>query len=593
MESFVRWAVAVAAILLLNTLRGWLLPGPEPPMPVSRYGYPLPEVMVPLAHFGTRIALAPDDAHLVYVGVGEGGPQLFVRPRDQLHATPLPGTEGAESPFFSLDGTRVGYITLNPSALKVVSLGGGPPITVVDSGIGRIGASWGPDGYLYAVGRGGIVRVPASGGVLEPVTVLDTAKGETNHRWPEALPNGKGVLFTVQRAGDASDIAVGELATGAHRVLVRGIYARYAVSGHLMYVTADGTLMVAPFDQDALERTGEATAIVEGLSVQVVGAVDLAVSSTGTLMYVAGAGRGGSDELVWVTRDGTAEEIDPSWTGDFRSLALSPEGKRLAVVISQNSELNVWIKQLDGGPLPKLTSEVSGFGQPGWTPDGRAVTFVSDRGGSQDVYKRRADGSASAELLLHDERPVGTSFYSADGAWLVYVLSGVGSSDIYTIRPGVDSVGTPLVATGAYERAPALSPDGRWLAYVSDESGRREVYVVPFPSVDAKWPVSSNGGAEPVWAHSGRELFYKNGNNELISVEVVPGTTFAIGEQRALFSTNGYKVTPERRRGRRLYDVTADDERFVMIRLSGSGEAGELIVVENFFEELKAKVGRE
>ncbi len=583
---------ALAAVAIVVAV--WALSRPEPPMPVSRYGYPLPEVKAPLTHFGTHIALAPDDTRLVYVGVGEVGPQLFVRARNQLHATPLPGTEGAESPFFSPDGARVGYWTAGTNnAIHVVSLGGGPPITVADSGIGRVGASWGPHGFLYAdgPGPGGLVRVPASGGVLEPVTVLDTALGETNHAWPDALPNGKGVLFTVGHEADASAIAVGDLATGEHRVLVRGVHARYAVSGHLVYVTPEGTLMVAPFDQNALVLTGEAVSLVEGLSVRTAGAADLAVSSTGTLMYVGGSATGGPGELVWVTRDGTAAEINPGWTGDFRTLALSPEGTRLAVSIFQRNEEHVWIKHLDQGPLPRLTSEGSRNDRPGWTPDGRAVTFISTRGGSFDLYRKRADGSAFAELLLRDERPIGEGFYSDDGARLVYVLFGRGRArDLYTIRPGVDSVGTPLVTTGANEQAPALSPNGRWLAYVSDESGRYEVYVVPFPSADAKWPISSARGTEPVWAHSGRELFYKNGSNELISVEVVPGTTFAVGEQRVLFSTNGYRGSSLHR----TYDVTADDEQFVMIRLGGPGNAGgELIVVENFFEELKAKVGRE
>jgi serine/threonine-protein kinase len=577
---------ALAAIAIVVAV--WALSRPEPLNPVVRYGYPLPEVMVPLTHFGSHIALAPDDTRLVYVGVGEGGPQLFVRDRSQLHATPLPGTEGAESPFFSPDGGRVGFWTSAPSTLNVISLGGGPPTPVADSGIGRIGASWGSDGFLYTDGRGGIARVPASGGVLELVTVQDTTQGETEHWWPDVLPNGKGVLFTVQYGGTmVSDIAVGELETGAHRVLVRGVYARYTASGHLLYVTADGTLMIQPFDQDVLRLTGEAVAIVEGLSVGLVGAVDLAVSSTGTLMYVTATGV--SNEMVWVTRDGTAEEIDPGWTGNFRSLALSPDGTQLAVSIFQNNEQHIWVKQLDRGPLPMLTSEGTSNDRPAWTPDGRAVTFSSNRDGASDLHKRRADGSAFAELLLRDERLIGRSIYSEDGAWLVYVLFGRGiSTDIHAIRPGVDSVGTPLLAAaGVNEQAPALSPNGRWLAYVSDESGRFEVYVVPFPNADAKWPVSSNGGTDPVWSHSGRELFYKDGNNELITAEVVPGTTFAVGEQRALFSTMAYRAATTQGN----YGVTADAQRFVMIRVSGSGDAGELIVVENFFEELKAKVG--
>ncbi len=145
----------------------------------------------------------------------------------------------------------------------------------------------------------------------------------------------------------------------------------------------------------------------------------------------------------------------------------------------------------------------------------------------------------------------------------------------------------PLVATEFLETAPRVSPDGRWLAYVSNESGPREVYVRPFPNTnDGKWLVSTDGGREPVWAHSGRELFYQEGQT-LMSVEVLPGATFVTGERRMLFSTLGFRTNPNYQR----YDVTPDDQRFVMIRTRGSQEAVELIVVENLFEELKAKVG--
>ncbi len=176
--------------------------------------------------------------------------------------------------------------------------------------------------------------------------------------------------------------------------------------------------------------------------------------------------------------------------------------------------------------------------------------------------------------------------YSPDGEWLVYRVNAE-SPDLYALRIGVDSVPVPLVATEFLETAPRVSPDGRWLAYVSNESGQREVYVRPFPNTnDGKWQVSTDGGSEPVWAHSGRELFYRGGQS-LISVEVLPGATFVTGERRVLFSTQGFRGS----RNHQRYDVTPDDQRFVMIRNPGSQEAVELIVVENFFEELKAKVG--
>jgi len=594
-----RVAIATTALAVLMTVTsvwGWLRPQPEVPKPVSRYSVALPEgqaLSTDDALIRSRIAVSPDGSplRLVYVGEGEQGSRMWVRDLDQLHATPLPGTDNANAPFFSPDGSRVGFSAQD--GWRVVSLGGGPPITIADSGVGRWGGSWGSDGYLYFDGNlpgNGLVRVAEGGGAPEAVTMIDTTQGEQEHFWPEALPGGRGVVFTVLRGGLVTltewDIAVADLATGTHTVLLRGVRARYAASGHLLYVTAEGTLMVVPFDETTLALTGDAVALVEGLRVGFAGNMDVAVSATGTLFYTTGGvGGGGLAEVVWVTRDGTAEEIDPRWTGNFGSLRLSPDGTQLAVSIFANDEQQIWIKQLDQGPLPKLTFTGTANFEPAWTPDGRSVAYSSNLDNS-DLYLRRADGTGQAELLLDEEQSIRMLTYSPDGEWLVYRVNAE-SRDLYALRIGVDSVPVALVATEFLETAPRVSPDGRWLAYVSNESGQREVFVRPFPNTnDGKWQVSTDGGSEPVWAHSGRELFYRGGQN-LISVEVLPGATFVTGERRVLFSTQGFRVSPNHQR----YDVTPDDQRFVMIRNLGGLEGGELIVVENFFEELKAKVG--
>ena len=482
----------------------------------------------------------------------------------------------------SPDGTRVAFFTL-PSGLKVVSLAGGPPVTLADSGIQPFGGSWGPDDFLYVVGQNGLVRLRSTGGVTEPVTMRDSAQGEDLHLWPEVLPNGKGVLFTIARGGgDVTpyDVAVVDLATGAHRVVAKGVSPRYAASGHLVYATADQTLMAAPFDQDALQVTGDAVALIEGVRPGFIGGSHFAISATGTLMYITGTE---PDEMVWVARDGTAEEVDPGWTADFSSLALSPDGTQLAVSIREsNGELQQWIKQLDRGPLSKLTFEGTANFAPAWMPDGRAVAFVSNRGGSANsVYVKRADGSAVAELLLGEDRPILEAVWSLDGEWLVYAVGGGPSTDIYAIRPGRDSVPVPLVAEeGINESRARLSPDGQWLAYVSDETGQDEVYVRPFPNVDVKRQVSTNGGVEPRWAHSGRALFYRNSTNEMVEAEVTSGSTFQVGERRVLFSWGS--LDNDR------WDVTPDDQRFLFVRPRLTGG---VIVVENWFEELKERVG--
>ncbi len=592
----------LAAVLGLLALWGWLRPRPEPALQVSRFSVAMPDDQALMPFFLSRLAISPDGSRLVYRGPsrdGAGQQQLWLRSLSQLEATPLPGTEGAGEPFFSPDGSRVAYILARrggASRVEVVSLGGGPPLTVADSGVEIFGGSWGPDGLIYLSGPNGLATVPATGGVPTAFTTIDTSQNESGHIRPEVLPNGKGVLFVVVGRGglggdlEEADVAVADRATGQHRILTRGILARYATSGHLVYVTANGTLMAAPFDQDRMELTGDAVSLVEGLSTRFVGSVDLALSSTGTLVYTTGVTAQSPDELVWVTRDGVATEVEPGWTGRFTTLALSPDDTRLAVSIQSEAETQLWVKQLDRGPLSKLTFEGSLNLRPAWRPDGQEVYFQSNRDeGDQQFYAKRADGSAVAELLLDRDQGLQEIETSRDGRWIVFRESAPGTGDwgdLYAMRPGEDSAPTPLLTTEFPEFHPALSPDGRWLAYGSNESGQREVYVRPFPNAgDAKWQISTGGGEQPLWAHSGRELFYRS-PTAMNSVEVLPGPTFATGAQRTLFPTTAYRGLGARNRS---YDVTSDDQRFIMVRLRGAEQgAGELIVVQNWFEELKA-----
>ena len=591
-----RFALPFAVLAAVMTvLFVWAVSRPQPPKPVSRYSIALPQGEALAQTSWARVAISPDGERLVYSGMTSQGPRLLVRARDQLHATPLPGTEDAVNPFFSPDGNRVGFFTtVSPREIKMVSLAGGTPVTVVDSLVGLPGATWGTDGYIYfdAAGIGPLLRVPVSGGVPVPVATLDTAQGEQQHNWPDVLPNGRGVIFTINRVGPGiaanTDIAVLDLSTGKHTILVRGAYARYAASGHLVYTTDDGTLMVVPFDQDKFALTGEAIGLVEGLAVGSAGAVDLAVSATGTLVYATGAVLNDPEELVWVTRDGTAEEIDPGWVGGFSSVALSPDESSLAVTVDGPNTNQIWIKQLPSGPFTRLSLEGSINNRPRWTSDGRAVTFLSNRSDlgirASDVYVRRADGSALAERLVDEETPLSEALLSPDGAWLV-ARTRPPNQDIVAYPLKGDGVPIPLVTTNAQEFAPSLSPDGRWLAYTSTESGGPEVYVAPFPNTgEARWAVSTGGGDFPVWARHGRQLFYRSADDELIAVEVILDPTFAMGERRVLFSMRPYRDELGH------YDVTEDD-RFVMIRRRSAQIASELIVVENFFEELKAKVG--
>jgi serine/threonine-protein kinase len=583
-------AFPIAVIATLLAFWGWLRSPPESPKPVTRISIRMPEGEEVVRGQGTDIALSPDGSRLVYVGPGETGRRLWLRRLDQLHATPLPGSEGAFGPFFSPDGEAVGFHDGQPGPLKIVSVAGLPPATRVAL-VPRNSGDWGPDDMLYfGALSGGISRVRAAGGEPEVVTTPDTAHGGLWHDRVDVLPNGKGALFTIWRGSvEDADVAAVEFRTGEVRVLVRGLDPQYARSGHLVYVRSDSVLSAAPFDQDNLLVTGPTTPLIEGVRCKSGGAAQFALSETGTLVY----GTGGRQlrQAVLVDREGVEREVDPDWADRSYDPVLSPDGTRLAVAVDGPDGRHIWIKTLDRGPLSRLTFEGDFNVGPTWTPDGLSVTFSSERAGQEtsDIWIKRADGVGSAEVLLDIAASWVAGVWSPDRSWFVYSLTtAVGQRDIFAWRAGPDSLIVPVAAAaGVEEHSPALSPDGQWLAYVSNETGRWEVWVRPFPDVEAgRWQVSARGGTEPVWAHSGGELFYKSGHQELVVAEVVSEPAFRVEMERPLFSVADYYS----RETRQQYAVGFNDQRFVMLRKVET-EDFEWVLVLNFFEELKQRVG--
>ena len=581
---------ATLAALLIVALWGWLRP--SQPKQVTRFIVEFDSTEALNGAVG-RIAISPDGSNLVYTGDSQN--ELFLRPLNELHAVRLPGTAAAVAPFFSPDGQQIGFTTPT-TLLKVVSLKGGPPITIMDT-VGRSGGTWASDGFIYIPNRDGdaIVRLrPTPGSSLEPVTFLDTASGENGHRLPDALPNGKGVLFTVYygakgRSGTA--VAVQDLATRKHTILVSGLQGRYSPSGHLLYVTENGTLMAVRFDQNKLKTIGEPSAVSEGLRSGIVGAVDLAISRTGTLAFALG-GIGGNAELLWVSRDGKVQPVDSTWHDEFSFPSISHDGSRLAIGIGRFPTQDIWIKKLDHGPSLKLTFEGMLTAYATWTPDDHSVTYNStapDIGLEGSLWTKRADGSAQAVLQLRQkDKNLSEPLWSPDGKWLVFRKSFRAPilGDIFAIRPGVDSSPISLAATKFSQVSPDLSPDGRFLVYSSNETGRYEIYVVPFPNAgSAKWPISTGGGSEPRWSHHGAEIFYRDSSGNMVSVPVKTAPTFSFGAPRTLFLARSFFASSRHRQ----YDVSPDDKRFMMIRAVGSPVPDRLVIVSNWFEELKAK----
>jgi len=525
-------------------------------------------------------AISPDGRTIVYVDSTDGGTQLFAKRRDQLEATPIAGTEDGLGPFFSPDGSWIGFIVRGE--IRKVPVGGGGALTVAGRAeMTTPSATWLEDGTIYYVSDGfELSRVNANGGESDLVVTAGASfpRGVVQ---VQALPPSLGVLLSGCTSGcGRSDVWVYDARSDTTRLLVENAWGGwYTPTGHLLYTAIDGDAFAYEFDLDALEVQGGAVPVLAGVA-----AAGLSFSDAGILLYQ----RGGSineKELVWVERNGGATPIASDWIGVFGGPALSPDGTRLAVSISPAIEEQIWIKELDDGPLSKISFEGTRNFNPSWSPDGKTVMFISDREIPSRAYTRRADATGeAAQVASVSAGVVVEATYTADGAWMVFRTEV--PNDLYGLRVGVDTVATPLFVTEHSERQPTVSPDGRWLAYISDESGRYEVYVRPFPNTDGgKWSVSVDGGREPLWSHSGRELFYRSGGM-LVSAQIVPGPTFAIGERRPLFGVIQYSTSTSYRQ----YDVTPDDQRFVMIEFGGD-ELGELVLMENWFEVLRERVG--
>jgi serine/threonine-protein kinase len=539
------------------------------------------------------MALSPDGKAFVMSESAQDG-RLWLKRRGELHAQPIPGTEGAIFPAFSPDGQWVTFI--NDYRLMKIQPGQGGVSTVTDSVNEPFGgAAWLDDESLVYVGPAvyELSRVSASGGPRTRL-LLDSAMAGGGIGNVAALPDGRGVLFTLCNSGCVStQIHVLDLDSGREHLLLGGaVSASYLPTGHLLYVRRDGAGMAAPFDLHDLKITGPAVQVLENVRVAT-GAAFLAWSRSGVLTYMQGSGAI-EFELVRVSQAGVSTVIDSTWHGGFNSLSQSPDGRRLAVGVGLASgALGIWIKQLDRGPFSRLTFTGQDR-RPAWSPDGREVAFLRDSLSGITVYARVTDGSAPERRLARLDRPVQEVTWSPDGRWLVLRTDDGtrGAGDIVGVRTSGDTTPVPLLASGFTEMHPAVSPDGRWLAYTSNESGANEVYVRPFSAGSGgRWQVSNGGGLEPRWSPDGRELYFLDGTR-LVAVPVrTSSTAFDTGDPRPLFDASGFSIDIYHT----SYEVLPNGRGFIFARPRETGRPAAqaaLVQAEDWFADVRAKAGR-
>jgi eukaryotic-like serine/threonine-protein kinase len=592
------WAAAGAALVFLAVgAWGWARAAAGSRQPAAWQYVTLGDSAV-LVTSSPGMALSPDGASLVFKDDRQNG-RLWIKRRGVLDPTPIAGTERALNPAFSPDGQWIAFVA--DGHLKKVRVAGGASITLADSGAsGFGGAAWLDDGTLVYVTPSlqGLRRVSDAGGPSSVALPEAAIAGGGALGMPSPLPGARGVLFINCSATClTSALHVLDLKTGKVKLLFDDmIEAWYLPTGHLLYVRRDGVALVAPFDLADLELRGPGVPVLEGVQVNAAnGFAPLVVSGSGSLVYVRGTGGSPEQMIARVSRTGALTPFDTAWHGEYNSFSLSPDGRRLAVSARGANGQNIWIKQLERGPFTRLT-----FGgtdrRPFWAPDGRTVAFIRDSAATSAVYARPPDGSGQDRLLVRIDRQIQEATWSRDGRWIVVRTDNgaAGAGDLVGVRVGGgDSTPVPIVASPLTELHPALSPDGRWIAYTSDQSGRsNEVFVRPFgDSSGGRWQVSNGGGSQPVWAPSGRELFFLDGQTRLIAAQVQSGATFVVGGLTPLFDASRLV----RDDFHTSYDVTADGRAFVfaMGREQGGGAAvARLVWVEQWFSDVKERLKR-
>jgi serine/threonine protein kinase/Tol biopolymer transport system component len=547
---------------------------------------------------GDATALSPDGTVIAFVAEknGDGTALLYVRRLDQLQATALSGTDDAMSPFFSPDGEWIAFFA--GGKLKKVAVTGGATVTVGDAPSGR-GGAWGEDGTIvFAPGANPgqrLMRVPSAGGTPEPTATL--ADAEVSQRWPQVLPDGRGVLFTSSSVNTAYNDAsiVVQSPSGARTLVQRGGYhGRYLPSGHLVYLR-DGTLFAAPFDLDRLAATGAPVPALEGVTSNIgTAGAQFAVSANGTLVYLPGQTNPGGGSISWMDHSGKLAALRPTPANWF-DLLFAPDGRRLTMQVVDGASTDIWIYEWARDSLTRLTFGTTVDTKPVWTPDGRRIVYAATttNQATGNLMWQRADGSGDAQKLTESRNYQRPTSWHPSGKFLAFEEQNPSGFDLMLLPMAGDETtgwkpGTPRVFLNgpAQERELMFSPDGRWLAYTSEESGRSEVYVRPFPGPGGKWQISTSGAMHPTWSRTKPELFYGTPVGQImVAPYTVEGGSLQ-AEKPRLWSDGRYFVRSQNR----MFDLHPDGTRFALApsAFDSGVKQDKVTFLFNFFDHLRA-----
>jgi eukaryotic-like serine/threonine-protein kinase len=534
-----------------------------------------------LSSLGQRtVAVSPDGLRMVIGASSSDGPRLYLRELNSASAVPIRGAEGATDPIFSPDGKWLAFFA--GGKLKKVSLDGGTPVILAENIVYVQGAVWGADHNIYYAPslNSAILRVSENGGSAQPVTKLQTDRGELGHISPILLPENKTLLFTVYSGGNTDDgvIVAQQLGATERKTLVaKGFDSRFLAPNHLLYVRA-GSLMSVPFDPGKLEAGASAVPVVQDLVTNSLsGSSQFDISRDGTLIYVNGGRQATENNLLLAEHDAKPQAL-PVKPNLYESPRFSPDGKALALTV-RLPDPDIWIYDLERGALRRITFAPGEDELPVWSPDGKRVAFSSN--GRQQAFMIAVDGSGQEEPLMKNETHFHLQSWSPDGKLIAYErLGSSGEFEIWMLPLEGDKKPYPYLVSQFNIDEPAFSVDGHWLAYTSNESGRAEVYVQRFPGPGEKVQVSTDGGSNPVWSRDGKQLVYESAGT-LWATEVLV-SPFRVGKSRVLYQGDIWNDAAGPN-----YALAPGGKRIAVVERIKDPEGGNVKVVLNWNQELQ------
>jgi serine/threonine protein kinase/Tol biopolymer transport system component len=548
------WAIAAVCAVAAITSAGWLWLGRSTTNP-AKVSF---DIITESAPNPLQIALSPDAARLAAFSSTPQGNAIWLRRLDEVGGQILAGTTGAAYPFWSPDGRFLAFFA--SGKLNKIDVFGGPAQPLCDAPSG-LGGTWNRAGAIvFAPANGPLFTVPAAGGIPVQVTELDKARGDTAHRHPKFLPDGRHFLFyLVSGKPENTGLYLGAMdSKETTRLVASDAMGVFAPPDHLLFMR-DTTLMAQRFDPRRLELQGDPFPAAQGVGINTGNSVSgIAVSDTGVLAYRLGGGA--SDRVLqWVDRSGMPLG-EAGATGAHENVSLAPGGDRLVETRLDGTTGDIWVADLTRGSSSRFTFDPALDDNAIWSPDGSQIVFASSRdGGVRNLYIKSAGGAGQEELLLKTDASKFPTDWSRDGQYILYTEL-MNGQDVWVLPLSGDKKPMPFLQTPFPENRARFSADGRWIAYTSYESGQGQVYVQSFPPSGGKWQISTAGGVEPHWRGDGRELFYIFGGAMwAVDVTATNPTSFTAGVPRKLFDAvlgTGNLNT--------RYDVTRDGQRFLL-----------------------------